>query len=260
MSICALSYYSAYFWLVTAVVYCVTDCIQNASIKRKISFIILRALLILAIVSVLAGSFFIRNALLHNGDFLGIASEHVFREIAEANGETLYQYNNFREQGYSLAEFFAYNDHWWIQATLQSFIGVFGYMVIWLPDAYYFAYYIVLIAGVALYIVERIRHRKYFGDAKILTFMLLASSGTFTLHIYQSYCRDYQAQGRYVITLILPLAYLMAKGMDMLHITSEGEASTLNKAIRKIQPGRAFSALWLLLFICSFAGTMVQMM
>ena len=260
MSICALSYYSAYFWLVTAVGYCVTDCLRNASIKRKSLFIASRALLILVIGSVLAGSFFIRNALLHNGDFLGITSERVSREIAAANGERLYQYNNLCEQGYSLDEFFAYNDYWWIQATIQSFIGVFGYMDIWLPDVYYFIYYIVLIVGAVLYVVERIRCRKYFGDASILGFMLLASAGTFALHTYQSYCRDYQPQGRYVITLILPLAYLMAKGMDTLHITSEGKESVLHKVIQRVQISRAFSFLWLLLFIGSFAGTMVQMM
>ena len=78
-SIGLLSYYSIYGWLLMGGVFFVVSILTNSNISDKGRFLFRRVLLILMLCLILAGWFFIRNAMYHNGDFLGLASEQISR-------------------------------------------------------------------------------------------------------------------------------------------------------------------------------------
>jgi hypothetical protein len=92
----------------------------------------------------------------------------------------------------------------------------------------------------------------------LLMLVMLVSGGiNFALHFWQSYARDYQAQGRYIITLILPLAFMLAYGMDKTSLAVQeprpGKAAELN-------PAAILTVLWLILFAWAAIGTMSKML
>lgn len=78
-SIGLLSYYSMYGWLLMGAVFCVLAVMTDPELPDKGSFIFRRAGLIFGICALLAGWFFVRNAFLRSGDFLGINAELISR-------------------------------------------------------------------------------------------------------------------------------------------------------------------------------------
>ena len=148
-------------------------------------------------------------------------------------------------------------DHWWLHLSAWSFVGVFGYMDILLPPIQYRLYATVMAGGALLYIVSLFRHKPSRRDILLFGMMMLASVITVLLHFWQSYARDFQPQGRYVITLILPLAFMLAYGVDKTVIAFRGSKS--GKAV-ELYPGAALTVLWLALFTWAAFGTMVKML
>lgn len=263
-SVALLSYYSVYGWILTGVVFCIVSVIRNDRIADKAPFILKRALWLAAVCLLLAGWFFIRNARLHEGDFLGLASEDRSRVWAESQGvEVRYTGRSLQEEGYSLIGFFRYSDFHWIKKTLASFIGVFGYLNIYMPVGRYIVYCVIFGLSALGYIVTVRRGAPSQRDRHLFAAMLGAGAITFILHVYQSYCRDFQAQGRYVITAILPIAYMIAysfdRAEDALGVPARGTLSAA-RAQTPFRPGMAFALVWIVLLARTVADTMTKML
>lgn len=256
-SLAFLSYYSVYGWIITSALFCVLAVLTEPELSGKGRLILRRGALIAGICLVLAGWFFVRNAILHDGDFLGIASEQVSREKMRALGYKLTEYTRYRDQGLSPVQFLMMHKRWWLIMTAKSFVGCFGYMDIQLPNYQYVIYFAILLAGVVLYAAALVRQRPDRRDALLICMMLLAGGITFLLHFWQSYTRDYQSQGRYIITLALILAYMTAYGFDrmppLVRKAGRGRAAAL-------PPAYGFMLLWLLMFIWTALKTMTIML
>ena len=238
-SVALLSYYSVYGWILAGVVFCVVAVLQDPGISRKGTFILQRALLIAGISLLLAGWFFIRNAVLHEGDFLGISSELRMRASMRSQGMKLYEMDSPRDTGLSPAGFLISRGLSWFGTTLRSFIGVFGYMDVVLPAAVYILYLAFFLAGIILF-VRSCLHSAPDRRARLLfPAMLAACIITLLLSLYASYARNYQPQGRYIISVILLPAYMAARGAD----STELPAGTG----RKVSLSAVLSAVWLLL-------------
>lgn len=250
LSLGLLSYYSAYGWLLMVSVFCILAVITDPGISDKGRLVLNRAILITVACLILAGWFFIRNAYLHNGDFLGISSEADSRARMEAMGYRLTNYVRYRENGMSIPAFLLMNRFWWLRMTLMSFVGVFGYLNILLPPALYILYALVIAGGMVLFAVTLFRRKPSRRDSLFMIMMLLASVVTFLLHFWQSYARDYQPQGRYIITLALLLGFVLAYGMDKL---SKRVNARLHLAV-------VFTTVWLGLFAWAALGTMAKML
>ena len=67
--LCALSYYNAYVFLLTTILLFFMSLLIY---KEKLAKILKKALLVFAAAFLVGGWFFIRNAVLHDGDFLGM--------------------------------------------------------------------------------------------------------------------------------------------------------------------------------------------
>lgn len=238
-SVALLSYYSVYGWILAGVVFCVIAVLRDPAVSRKGTFILQRALLIAGICLLLAGWFFIRNAVLHEGDFLGISSELRMRASMRSQGMKLYEMDSPRDTGLSLIGFLTGRGLSWFGTTLRSFIGVFGYMDMVLPAAVYVLYLVFFLAGIILFIRSFLRGAPDRRARLLFPVMLAAGIITLLLSLYASYARNYQPQGRYIISVILLPAFMAARGADSLELPA-GTG-------RKVSLSSVLSVIWLLL-------------
>lgn len=251
-----LSYYSIYGWLLLGLVFCVCIMLTDLEIRDKRKLAGKRMALITGLCLLLAGWFFLRNALLHEGDFLGIAYERQSRAKMREMGYTLHEYKCYRDEGMSVREFLSFADAYWLRMSARSFVGVFGYMDILMSSFGYTVYGAWFAVGLTLYIAAILRRRPCRRDQQIALLMFSASVLTVLLHFWQSYTRDFQPQGRYVITLIIPLAYLFSAGTDKLILpvfpSKEKKSDVMNPAV-------ILTGTWLMMFAAVAVGTMSKM-
>lgn len=260
LSVGILSYYSIYGWLLAAGGFCVVGVLGDGAIENRWGTIQRRAALVVGICLALTGWFFVRNALLHGGDFLGIVSEGRQRVAYAAQGNELGVMRSMRNEGYSPLGFLTDARGYWPWLTMISFIGVFGNMDILMPQWWYAIYLTVFALGIVLYVVAVTRQRPSRRDALLVVTMLVASCISLFLHFWASYARDYQPQGRYVITVVMLLAYLFAYGADRLTILRDGVGRHAAAREPGYGPAVAFCALWLCLFAIGVAMGMSRML
>lgn len=246
LSVCTLSYYNAYGYLLCSALFFVGMMCKCQKKQWDYQQMIKKGLLILGIVCLLAGWWFIRSAILYDGDFLGMKTSSLYsemyaiEELKPSNRETPY------EMGMSLMGMMLWIpgawEHNWLITVASSFVGTFGYMEIFIPYTWTKGYFAVFAAG-ALGVcftwkkhfrvsVERVS-RQIVPDGEdkkiIFTFkknkvwnaenwmrICLALAGLIPclLLLYYAYCSDFQAQGRYIMPGILPLMYFVTLGMD----------------------------------------------
>ena len=250
MAVCLLSYYTVYGWLLPAVVFCIAACRSDPHIDHKGSFILKRALLIFAVAMCLAGWHFIRTAYHHSMDFLGISAEFTMKSYTE----TLHLgFQCAYDMDYSFTYMCVYDKFIWFRKSIKSFIGVFGYMSYYAPFELYYAYFAIFIGGTIAYLLSAVRTRAERGRRHLLLLLIVSSASCVAISLLQSCFRDFQPQGRYIITCILPLAYMLARALDCV----ENRDHSL---LRKMQPQYMLAAVWILLCVCMAAYTMVRIL
>ena len=222
IAICALSYMNAYgFILCSLVLYIGTIVIEP---KKNMKSMLKVGLIVLLVAFILAGWWFIRMAVLYHGDIFGL---HIKNELGEIYATTDLKPSNIItpfKNGMTIRDMLVFgftSGSWWTN-TYDSFIGRFGYMSIRLLPINYFFYSCIYLVGI---IMLFLRPCICFSDSKlILTNMknklwyltiLIAIIIPICLSIWFSYKIDYQPQGRYVMPIILPLMYLLTKGLEM---------------------------------------------
>ena len=249
-SIALLSYYSIYGWILMGAVFSMIAILTDPEIKKKIPLILKRTVLVSGICLLLAGWFFIRNAVLHDGDFFGLVSEQISRDKLLKLGYRLFDYQSVRNRGESVWSFFCTNGFEWLVLTVKSFIGVFGYMNIHLPGYGYIAYFAIIGFGFLTYFIT-LSHRSPDTQEKLFLLMIILSGViTFLLHFWHSYARDFQPQGRYIISLVLIMSYLISYGMD----------KTSLKIKNVLSSSSVFTMIWLILFSWVAVTTMSKML
>lgn len=204
MSVCILSYYTAYgFCLATAIIYCI-NCYQQ---KVPIKTFLIKGLLMVFIVFVLAGWFFIRNAILYDGDFFGLKIREIEGELYADPGlkpsdraGNLGGSEYVKDRSYALLV--------WLPWTVMSFIGCFGYMTVKLPLIVYILYCLVFGAGIVGFFITK-KRMSLFKWIMIISIII-----PFILSFVYSFTQDFQPQGRYVITIAVPLFYFIVKGYE----------------------------------------------
>lgn len=256
-SVGLLSYYSIYGWILMCAVFCIVSVVTDRTIADKGSLILKRAGLIAGICLLLAGWFFIRSAILHDGDFLGVAYEEVSRSRVEKMGYILFPFRDFRVEGVSVTGFLRSNQFHWLRVTAESFVGTFSNMTLFLPMFLYGIYFTIFAFCFLRFLAVLLHRRVCRRDGLLMLVMLVSGGINFALHFWSSYTRDYQAQGRYVISLIVPLAYMTACGLDKTVLAvrdpKPGKAAELNPAV-------VLTIVWLALFIVAALGTMKKML
>ncbi|WP_280737299.1 MULTISPECIES: hypothetical protein [unclassified Enterococcus] len=216
--ICGLGYMNSYgFILVGGLFFLI---VNFFNLKHKITdkkVFYKNFALIFCLSAIAIFPFLIRNYLLYK-DIFGM---RVFREeyLKWLDTKDGYVLQHPYESGNLLAML---GDSHFREYTLDSFIGLFGYMSIKLTDAYYTFYYWIFGLGIVAFIVQLVQGR--FAKAKdaIVTsrkrmaFSLIALGCliTFGLHWYYALKIDYQPQGRYIMAIIAPFMIMLTLGFE----------------------------------------------
>ena len=236
--LCALSYYNCYGIVVCAMLFmvvyfwkkCRTENVGrttegaldvNVSPVNQLPVYDYKAMLrkgIFTSIIVLVGIawWFIRNAILYNGDFLAMEA----RALCAANTCTE-AYNpltrdTYQKLGISLTEMVFDTDYFTL--VWKSFIAMFGPMLIPTHHYIYMAFknlFFICVIGLILPMKTSVltwakTSQKWLTHA----IMLLAIIIPVALALSYSYGYDFQPQGRYYLPIVVPFMYFLAMGVE----------------------------------------------
>jgi hypothetical protein len=214
-TVCLLGYTNSYgFILGGAIFYLITILKQSLFTNRR-AFII-SLLFVISLPLVLAGPFFIRNAVIYQGDFLGLKTFKAQTTIWE-------NANNRKVQSAydgSIGNFVKNERYWALEQ--ESFIGKFGYMSISPEDRLLWIYRLVVVVGIVgfmlfiLKIIKSYRLSRYRDEFLLIFYVGLACGITFGLSVYYSLKIDAQPQGRYIIYILIPMLLAVTIGIKNL--------------------------------------------
>lgn len=221
LSMCLLSYYNAYgFILCSVFIFFVTILGKSNKDENSNIDVIKKTSIIVGIVLLLTSWWFIRNGILYNGDILGFRTSNQYGEMFGVDGFKPSQRASAMNKGQSLIQMLF--GRLWLFSMLLSFIGWFGQFTIPLLFRMYLIYVIFFGLGIVGCFIG---FRKFFPKVKDMLgqrtrwfnlTMLLAAVIPFLINMVYSYCCDYQAQGRYSLPALIPLMYLLAAGLGVL--------------------------------------------
>lgn len=271
LSLCALSYYNAYGFLLCSIpiaVYPFLDFNNSRFLWRDFGK---RALAVSALVLLLAGWWFLRSAILYDGDFLGLAAREAAAQQVPPEQISPLIVGPYRDKGASLWDMLAHSD--FLTLLGNSTIATFGPMsIVTFPHIYRIIKCLALLGVLGCLLPralsgglpQRAAARTDAGhaDQKVSTapsdmpdesaaapsgiqnacagsgapdarplplqdwekrdrrffsgILLLAIAIPVALGVAYSYYSDYQPQGRYIMPMLLPLAYFLTLGLQNL--------------------------------------------
>lgn len=216
IGVCALSYYNAYGYLLTSVILYVLSWFVQDEKKVNWKEFWKKGFIIAAIAIAIAGWWFVRNAIIYDGDFLGMQTESEYAEEYAIEGFKPSQINNSNNLGETLAHMLVKRG--WIKQTLMSFSGMFGTFGISKLVKMYWLYILVIAFSLLICLMRygssSFRKSRVKDKKRILleVVFLLNMVISVMLSLYYSYYSDFQPQGRYIMPMLIPLMYFVTTG------------------------------------------------
>jgi len=279
LSVCALSYYNAYgfilcsvFFFAGSIMFC-----EDKSWNYKKMFSL--GFLIIVVVVICAGWWFVRNGILYHGDVLGMRTSSEYAQLYAR--EDLKPSNRItpQSQGMSIWEMlFWIPGEWkfnWLVTVAGGFIGTIGFLENGMPKAWSLVYIVVFAAGIAgvFFQIRRqffvtglqksVRHAKdNAGDTVYITIrknkrwdmknyfhlcLLAAMVIPFILLVKYAYSSDFQAQGRYLMPMLIPFMYFITLGYT----------NIMDKFVKSQKVKRWISNLFCIVYIASAIGVYI---
>ena len=215
IGLCAIAYYNAYGFILTSVILYVAYAIIN---KIGLKEFLKKGAIISAIVLTICGWWFVRNAVLYNGDIIGLKTSEDYGEqyaidyLKPSNIETP------QRQGMSLINMLFTEK--WAQLTLKSFIALFGIMNL-VPPFYIYHFFLAIFAGgiigyIAKYFSLK-NLKEFIKDKNKLVLEILFGINIIipiALSISSSFFSDFEPQGRYIMPMLIPFMYFITKGIQ----------------------------------------------
>ena len=210
---CALTYYNAYGYILCSVLICLSSAVLNKMDAKEIAK---KALIVASVAFAVAGWWFVRNAIIYDGDILGTKTQNEY-----GDKYALEQYKpSVRKTPENSNESILHmlNEDAWAKTTVKSFVGIFGYQSILMSNKIYYSYLSLwLIGGLGcllkfkdLFIYKKEEKSKY-----ILNYIfVIAIIIPILLSIIYSYTSDFQPQGRYIMGIIIPFMYFVVNGIQ----------------------------------------------
>lgn len=220
--LCALSYYNAYGFILSAILLFIASFIRKE--EKNLTFLwkpfLKKGILISIIVLLGIGWWFVRSYLLYDGDILGLRTRDACASlyaIPEFHPDTRFTYE---KQGYTLLGMLYKTD--FLNLSTLSFIGVYGPMTIVTSIWIYRFYKLLFFLGIICCIVLSAKNAqtdtlcKNRGALQVFyhTNMLFCILLPCFLSAYYSYTTDYQPQGRYILPILIPFCYYCVRGIE----------------------------------------------
>ena len=210
---CALTYYNAYGYILCSVLICLSSAVLNKMDAKEIAK---KALIVASVAFAVAGWWFVRNAIIYDGDILGTKTQNEY-----GDKYALEQYKpSVRKTPENSNESILHmlNEDAWAKTTVKSFVGIFGYQSILMSNKVYYLYLSLwLIGGLGclLKFKELFIYKKEEKSKYILNYIfVIAIIIPILLSIIYSYTSDFQPQGRYIIGIIIPFMYFVVNGIQ----------------------------------------------
>lgn len=210
VGLCLLSYYNCYGIIPIAFIYAIISVYKNEKIEHKGKIIASRTIVVLVLAFLVAGWWFVRNAIIYDGDFLGLeacekcAEKYAVFEFKPSQRTTIKSLNlPFRE----LLSIYCF----WARTTYESFIGNFDYMTLPLPTIYYMMFFVIIIlsfVGMIVLLKSKTQKKDLLFDSSMAAMCIL----TVALNVSYSYFSDFQPQGRYCMPMLISLNVLLVRG------------------------------------------------
>ena len=210
---CALTYYNAYGYILCSVLICLSSAVLNKMGAKEIAK---KALIVASVAFAVAGWWFVRNAIIYDGDILGTKTQNEYGDkyaLEQYKPSVRKTPENSNESIWHML-----NEDAWANTTAKSFVGIFGYHSILMSNKIYYLYLSLwLIGGLGcllkfkdLFIYKKEEKSKY-----ILNYIfVIAIIIPILLSIIYSYTSDFQPQGRYIMGIIIPFVYFVVNGIQ----------------------------------------------
>ena len=205
--VCMLTYYFGYGWVLAAVAGFFYTSLHVEKDRRQT---FKKAGIIALMVFVIAGWYFIRNGIMYHGDFLGYSAQNDYVGIY-ASEHGIIPANNPGMKSMHLRDML--HNGRWTETTMESFIGMFGGMIICLDGKFYDFYTLAFWMCIMLFVLYRYKTKEKISTAFIMM-LLFEIAFPIVFSIYSSYTRDYSPQGRYLIAVLPAIAVFTSVGID----------------------------------------------
>ncbi len=214
-----ISYYNTYGYVLVSLFvffsyhfYC-----QSQDLKINIEEIAKKSLFILFIIFAVAGWWFIRNAILYDGDILGMRTCNEYSELyaMDCCKPSLIKTPSNMNQSFL---YMLFNKGWLLIST-YSFFAMFGDMTIYLPIIFYKIFLLLCLISllVLIFFSKKMHIFNNFKNIKInqifIISMIISIVFPIAISMFYSYFNDFQAQGRYIMPGLIPIAFFFASGI-----------------------------------------------
>ena len=218
IGLCALSYYNAYGYLLMSIPFFFISYWKERQIegegKRTDMHRMFRMAAVIAIVAILlAGWWFIRSAILYDGDFLGLRTTDKYGEMYAQPGFRPSERPTPYHQGWSWHQMLFTSG--WLRTSLISFIGILRTCDWNLMGRGYLGIGILFLAGIIGYLAGGWKRKIFSSDRLLHITFLICMVIPCGLSIYYSFYSDYQPQGRYLMPMLIPLLYFVTTGLTL---------------------------------------------
>ena len=212
IGLCALSYYNAYGYILCSMLLFFWSYQKERQDEKDMIRMWKMAVVITGIAFFIAGWWFIRNAVIYQGDFLGLHTSDLYAEkYAQADFKPSRRPNP-NHLGWSFYEMLIENA--WIKISMISFVGLLGTeMMPFLKSIYKIIWGVIMLGYIGNGV--RMLKRKTEKTSKCLLVILgISIFIPIALSFYHSYWIDFQPQGRYWMPMLIPFMYFSAVGLE----------------------------------------------
>lgn len=226
VSLCALSYYNAYGFILCSIFLFGTTLLIVSSSKQDYREFLKKGFFVTGLILVMAGWWFLRNVLIYDGDFLGRSTSSMNAQMYAIEGYRPSDMPTPQRAGMTMWEMVVYGFKdlgiSWFELVCRSFIGRFGSLNVSIPAWFENVYLTFLSAGCVLVLIHPVktfavrREREWRMEGIFHWSMLVAMIIPTILNMYYSYTSDYQPQGRYSLPMLIPLMYFVVTGYGYL--------------------------------------------
>lgn len=222
VGLCLISYFNAFGFVLLSGFLWIWCLLLNKKTRVNLPTFVKKSSVLLGIMFVLAGWWYIRNAIHYNGDFLGMRT--LQSDFYEYGAEFLTERKTISQTDLTVFDMLFRMPHpwygaWWIDYTYRSFIGMFGYWFVMVHGWVLRLYTLIILLGGVGIIAEIIYSCIKKKNIERFTFYLFCAFSIpipIVLSVYNSYFNDLQPQGRYILPMLIALCIFIAKGIDFI--------------------------------------------